>query len=250
MNSLEGKTALVTGGSRGLGRGIVEALAAQGVQVWALARDAGKLDQLKQEVKGVQTITADMTDPQVAARVLRDVQPDILVLNAGATPTMMPTYEMSWEQFSGTWENDVKGTFFFGREALLTPLKPGSTVVIVSSGAAVGGSPLSGGYAGAKRTQWFMGQYFQQESSQMKLGIRFVVLIPRQIVATTDLGNNAATRYAAAQGITKDEFLDRQGAARLTPEIVGHEVVNLLTQDTYGEGLAFAVSGQGLAALN
>src|SRR5688500_8559539 len=137
MNELKNKTALVTGGCRGLGRGIVDALTAQGVQVWALARDAAKRDLLKNEVKCVQSLPADITDAQ-AVQSLHDIRPDILVLNAGATPDWLPVHQQSWEQFGRVWETDVKATFHFGKEALLMPLTPGSVVVIVSSGAAMG----------------------------------------------------------------------------------------------------------------
>ena len=250
MNELKNKTALVTGGSRGIGRGIVETLAAQGVNVWALARDPKNLDLLKREVQGVQTIAADVTDPAIAAQSLDEIRPDILVLNAGATPTMMPAHEMTWEQFNGVWESDVKSTFQFGKGALMMPMQPGSTVIIISSGAAIGGSPLSGSYASAKRAQWFLAQYFQGESKEMNRGIRFVALVPRQIVGTTDLGHAAATKYAAQQGLTKEAYLDRMGPTPLTPEGVGQGVVSLLTDDTYSEGIAFGVSGQGLSALN
>ena len=250
MSELNHKTALVTGGSRGLGRGIVEALAAQGVKVWALARDAERLALLKGEVEGVEIVAGDVTDAALTAKTLHDIRPDILVLNAGATPTMAPVYEQSWEQFNQVWDTDVKATFEYGRQALLTPLAPGSTVVIVSSGAALGGSLLSGSYAGAKRTQWFLGQYLQQESDNLKLGIRFVVLVPKQIVGVTDLGHKAATNYAALQGISKEVFMERMGSQRLTPEKVGEGVVSLLTDAAYAEGLAFGVSGKELASLN
>jgi len=250
MNQLNNKTALVTGGSKGLGRGIVQALVAEGVKVWALARNTEHLDTLKREVNGVQTLAGDVTNPEIASQSLQEVHPDILVLNAGAIPTMAPIQEQSWEQFNGVWENDVKSTFFFGKEALLTPLVPGSVVVIVSSGAAVGGSPLSGSYAGAKRTQWFLAQYLQGESNKLNLGIRFMALVPRQIVSTTDLGNTAITNYAAAEGISKEAYLARMGTVLLTPEMIGQGVVSLLTDAAYKEGIAFGINSQGLASLN
>src|SRR5215213_7195563 len=147
MRYLDGKVAVVVGGSRGIGQAIVRALAAEGAAVWALARDAERLDQLKRENDGVQTLAADVTDPQTATETLRATRPDILVLSAGATPLMAPVHQQSWEQFSRTWETDVHMTFSFGQQAMLLPLAPGSVVVIISSGAAIGGSALSGGYA-------------------------------------------------------------------------------------------------------
>ena len=249
MINLTNKTALVTGGSRGLGRGIVEALNAEGAKVIAVARDEEQLELLKREVKGVQTLSADVSDSQVAAQVLKEYHPDILVLNAGATPIMGPVHRLSWEQFGVAWENDVKSTFNFGKEALLTPLAPGSAVVIISSGAALGGSPLSGSYAGAKRTQWLLAQYLQQESTALRLDIRFVVVVPKQIVGTTRLGHKAALTYSAHQGISEQAFLDRFGVP-LTPEKVGTEIVTVLTDPTYQDGVAFGLTGQGLDKLN
>jgi NAD(P)-dependent dehydrogenase (short-subunit alcohol dehydrogenase family) len=249
MKQLEGKIAVVTGGSRGLGLGIVRALAAEGADVWALARDAERLDQLKREVDGVQTLVADVTDPQVAPQTLGTTRPDILVLNAGARPMLAPIHQQSWEQFSRTWETDVHMTFAFGKEALLLPLAPGSVVVIVSSGAAIGGSEISGGYAGAKRMQWFLAHYLQGESDALNRGIRFVALVPKQIIGATELGHAAAAAYAAQQGISEQAFLERFGPP-LTPEGVGRAVVDLLTDPAYRSGSAFGVSGRGLDALD
>jgi NAD(P)-dependent dehydrogenase (short-subunit alcohol dehydrogenase family) len=180
---------------------------------------------------------------------LKELQPDILVLNAGAIPTMMPIHEQSWEQFTRAWETDVKASFHFGKEALLLPMAAGSVVIIVSSGAAMGGSPLSGGYAGAKRTQWLLAEYLQQEANNLKLGIRFIALLPRQIIGTTALGHVAASAYAAQQGISKETFLER-GGMPLTSEFVGQAVVSLLTDSSFREGISFGISNQGLASLN
>lgn len=249
MKHLDGKIAVVSGGSRGLGLGIVRALAAEGAAVWALARDAERLDQLKRTVAGVHTRVADVADPQTATQTLQATHPDILVLNAGAAPFMAPVHQQSWEQFSRTWETDVHMTFAFGKQALIQPLAPGSVVVIISSGAAIGGSPLSGGYAGSKRMQWLLAHYLQRESDALQLGIRFVALLPTQIIGDTELGHAAAVAYAAQQGISEAAFLARFGPP-LTPEGVGHAVVALLTDPAYRSGSAFGISGSGLAALD
>jgi len=249
MRYLDGKVALVVGGSRGIGQGIVGALAAEGASVWALGRDAERLDQLKREVAGVQTLVADVTDPQTASETLSSIRPDILVLSAGATPMMAPVHQQSWEQFSRTWETDVHMTFSFGKQAMLLPLAPGSAVVIISSAASIGGSALSGAYAGAKRMQWFLAHYLQQESAALDRGIRFVTLLPKQIIGTTELGHTAAAAYAAHQGISEQAFLERFGVP-LTPARVGQGVVALLTDHAYGDGVAFSITSQELALLD
>src|SRR6266550_4626158 len=83
--SLKDKTIVVTGGSRGLGLGLVEALVAQGARVTVVARDSDALKSVRARL-GVATISADVTDERAAHRILAEVRPDILVLNAGATP--------------------------------------------------------------------------------------------------------------------------------------------------------------------
>ncbi len=86
MRHLNDKIAIVTGGSRGLGQAIVRALAAEGAAVWALARDAGRLDQLKREVDGVHTLVADVTDPQTAPQTLQATRPRGNSLRASGKP--------------------------------------------------------------------------------------------------------------------------------------------------------------------
>jgi NAD(P)-dependent dehydrogenase (short-subunit alcohol dehydrogenase family) len=247
-NSLQGKVAIVTGGSRGLGRGIVHALAAEGADVWAIARDPAHLEALARELPGVHTRSADVTDPEVAAGLLREVRPDIVVLNAGAAPHLAPVHEQSWDEFSRIWDSDVKSTFFFTKEAMSQPLAPGSTVVIVSSGAAIAGSPVSGGYAGAKRMQWFLASYLQQESRRLARGIRFVAVLPKQLVGDTALGAAAAAAYAERAGISPEQLLARFGAP-LTPDGFGRQVVALLTDAAYADGTAYGATGTGLEAL-
>jgi NAD(P)-dependent dehydrogenase (short-subunit alcohol dehydrogenase family) len=153
--SLKEKNVIVTGGSRGLGLGLVEALVAHGASVTVVARNADALKFVRAQL-GVATISADVTDESAAHRILAEVRPDILVLNAGAKPRMGRLDQLSWADFSATWETDVKAGLYWLQAALNLPLKPGSRVLVGSSGAAQNGSPLSGGYAGAKRMLWII----------------------------------------------------------------------------------------------
>jgi NAD(P)-dependent dehydrogenase (short-subunit alcohol dehydrogenase family) len=148
MQTLEQRRVLITGGSRGLGLGVVEALVAHHANVTVIARDSAPLTELEARL-GVSIIPSDATDPKLAEAALREVRPSVLVLNAGATPTMAPLHEQTWESFSKIWNADVKATFHWIQGALRLPLERGSRVLISSSGAAIEGLPLSGGYADA-----------------------------------------------------------------------------------------------------
>jgi NAD(P)-dependent dehydrogenase (short-subunit alcohol dehydrogenase family) len=204
MKSLDGIQALVTGGASGVGRATVEVLAAQGAQVRVVSRSADKLDAVKREVEGViEIVQGDITDPAVVARSFGESIPDLLVLSAGQLPAQGPVTEHTWESFSVNWNNDVKSTFLFGQEVIRRPLRPGSTVVILSSGAALGGSPLTGGYGGAKWTQKLLALYLQGIADERKLGIRFVALVPKQMIAGTEIADRASKMYAAKAGITQ-----------------------------------------------
>ena len=161
---------MVVGASRGLGRGIAAALANDGGAVVAVARDGAALADLAAGTSGVVPETADAADPAVAERLLRTHHPRTVVLVAGASPTMAPLQQQTWETFSANWHADVQITFHWVRAALAQPLSPGSRVIVISSGAALAGSPLSGGYAGAKATQRFIANYAREEAYVQRLG--------------------------------------------------------------------------------
>lgn len=239
--SLQDKHVVVTGGSRGLGLGLVEALVAHGARVTVVARGAEALAAVHARL-GVATIPADVTDETAAHRILAEVRPDILVLNAGAKPRMGRFDQLSWADFTAPWEHDAKAGFHWLQAALKLPLKPGSRVLAVSSGAAVSGSPMSGGYAGAKRMLWFMAKYANSVSQQMELGIRFQAIVPRQMVLGTGIGDEGANAYARAMGITPEAFVARFGAP-MPPREFGEYVVSVLDDPQHAAGFAFGLTG-------
>ena len=238
---LTGRTTIVVGASRGLGRGIATALAGAGAPVVAVARTAST------GAAGIRTEVADAGDPTVAGTLLDRHDPDAVVLVAGATPLMRPLHHQTWETFSINWRTDVRIAFHWLREALLRPLRPGSRVVVISSGAALAGSPLSGGYAGAKATQRLITGYAQDEANRAGLGITFTALLPR-ITPLTDLGRPAVEAYAARAGQSVEEYL-RQFGEPLTPEVAGASVVELLRADAASVASGYLLTGAGLQML-
>jgi NAD(P)-dependent dehydrogenase (short-subunit alcohol dehydrogenase family) len=249
METLEGQKAVVTGGSRGLGLGIVEALVARKAQVTVVARDPERLAEVSKRL-GVKTVRGDVTDEKLARGILSDIRPSVLVLNAGATPPMGPLHELSWENFNRAWEVDVKAGFHWLQETLRLPLPRGSRVIIASSGAALNGSPLSGSYAGAKRMLWLMALYANDVARKLDLGIHFQAIIPRQIIGDTALGRAAGEAYARGKGVSVEIFFAGFGAP-LPPRLVGDHVVSILTDPRYATGVAFGMKGDhGIVSLD
>lgn len=239
--SLKGKNILVTGGSRGLGLGLVEALVEHGARVTVVARNVDALEAVRARL-GVATISADVTDETAAQRILREVRPEILALNAGSKPRMGRLDQLSWADFTAPWEHDVKAGFHWLQAALNMPLTHGSRVMVVSSGAAVSGSPMSGGYGGAKRMLWFMAKYANRVSEQKSLGIRFQVVVPRQMIPGTGVGDEAATAYARALNLDLATYFARFGAP-MPPRDFGEKFVAVLNDPQYAEGFAFGLKG-------
>jgi NAD(P)-dependent dehydrogenase (short-subunit alcohol dehydrogenase family) len=239
--SLKNKNIVVTGGSRGLGLGLVEALVEQGARVHVVARDVALLEAVSNRL-GVKTSSADITDATAAKQILSELRPAIVVLNAGATPHMAPIDRISWEDFTATWDTDVKGGLYWLQAALGLPLVPGSRVLVSSSGAAQQGSPLSGGYGGAKRMLWMMAKYANGVSEQKGLGIRFQAIVPMQMIGGTGVGGAGSRAYARASGIEPEVFLNRFGAP-MPPRQFGEHIVQILSDPQYDTALALGLKG-------
>jgi NAD(P)-dependent dehydrogenase (short-subunit alcohol dehydrogenase family) len=227
MTDLTGKTALIVGGSRGLGRGVSLAFAQAGAAVIAVARDQAALAELA--APGLRTETADATREEAARELIARYQPDLLVLVAGAVPVNRPLPEQTWETLSVHWNADVKITFHWLQAALLAPLRPGSRIIVVSSGAALFGSPASGGYAGAKATQRFLAAYAADESQRASLGLTVTAVLPAMTPAGA-VGRAGISAYAARSGQTEEEFIAGMGQP-LTPEVAGSALVDLARRE-------------------
>jgi NAD(P)-dependent dehydrogenase (short-subunit alcohol dehydrogenase family) len=136
--------------------------------------------------------------------------------------------------------------FNFVREALVAPLSPGAVVVSMSSGAALRGSPMSGGYAGAKATVRFLSAYAGSESDRNSLELRFVSVLP-QLTPATDLGLVGVEAYADRSGLTVDAFLEQLGPT-LSLDQVAASIVEIARDDDYAAP-AYLLAPQGLKPL-
>jgi NAD(P)-dependent dehydrogenase (short-subunit alcohol dehydrogenase family) len=247
-STLEGKNVIVLGASRGVGREIVRRACAEDAQVLAVARGRESLERLSLELPSLRTLALDASNDEAPRSVFQALRPDVLVICGGATPATAPLQELSWNEFTTNWESDVRMSFLFCGHALRMPLAPGSAVILITSGAGLGGSPISGGYAGAKRMQMFIASYCQKESSRLGLGIRFNALVPMRIMPETDLGRVAAEGYARYLKITPADFIggmrDRQSAQDVADAAIRVAAGTPAAKDT-----VIAVSALGLSQL-
>ena len=244
---LSGTTVVVVGASRGLGRGVAMGFAEAGAHVVAVARTATALAELAGGPDAITTEAADAGDAAVVGRLIDNHDPDVVIIVAGAAPHVRPLQQQTWETFSVNWDTDVRIAFHWLREALLKPLRPGSRVVVFSSGAALAGSPLSGGYAGAKATQRFITAYAQEESQRAGLGITFTAVLPK-ITPLTDLGRPGVRAYAARYGQSEEEYIAQLGEP-LSPQIAGAAMIELVRADTATLAAAYLLTGGGLQKL-
>ncbi|WP_319433956.1 SDR family oxidoreductase [Mycobacterium sp. RTGN5] len=247
MNELSGQTAVVVGASRGLGRGIAQAFAQADASVIAVARSGPALADLSATDDNIHAEVVDAADPTAAWDLLDRYVPNVLVVVAGANPVVRPLQHHTWETFSVNWNSDVKIAFTWLREALLKPLPAGSRVVVISSGAALNGSPASGGYAGSKATQRFIAEYAQEEFRTAGLDVTVTTVMPR-MTPHGDVGRRGVRGYAARTGQSEEAYLQQLGEV-LTPEIAGTSLVSLVQADPTTLPSAYVLTGAGLRAL-
>lgn len=234
---------LITGGSSGLGRGLVEALLVRSIRVTVLGRDAERLESVRG--LGAAVYQGDATDRATMDRVVGEVRPDTMILNAGATPTMAALDEHTWESFELVFRNDVKATLHGFQAAFAAPLAPGSRVIAVSSGAALIGAPLSGSYAGAKRMIWFMARDANGIAEARKLSIQFQALLPMPLVTDTPLGLTVASEYARRRGVSVEAHVRERYGTSMSARAYGERVAEWLAAPP-PSGIAFGVGASGV----
>ena len=158
MGSLTGKVAIVTGGSRGIGRAIAERLGRDGASVVVnYTQSAEKAQEVVRAIEagGGQAVAvqADISQMVGVWRLFAETQGkygrlDVLVNNAG-TATFAPMADVTEEDFDALFSLNVKGAFFAMQEAARR-LADGGRIVNISSGITIGGGPGGSVYAGTK----------------------------------------------------------------------------------------------------
>lgn len=222
MTNLEGKVAIVTGATRGIGRGIAEALVREGVDVCISARKRSEIDEtikaLQSLGKGhVTGIVSDVRDySQTKALFDRAVNEfgrlDILINNAGVG-MFVSVEEMSPEDFRAILETNLFGVFYCCHEAIpLMKQSGGGYIINISSLAGTNAHPRMAAYNASKFGLNGFSEALMQEVRHDNIKVSYIM--PGSV--NTEFG-----------GDTPGKEKDWQ----LTPEDISAVVIDLLRHD-------------------
>ena len=244
---LNGKSALITGGGRGIGRAIALEFARNGARVAVAARTAEQVEQVAAEIGGdAVALVCDVSDPESVARMFSRMRedfgnPDILVNNAGIaeSATLVNTTDELWHRHLAI---NLSGTFYCTRAALPAMLKRGwGRVINVASIAGKSGAPYIAAYSASKH-----GVLGLTRSAALELattGVTVNAICPGYV--DTDMVTRGIDQITAKTGRTAEEALD--SLKKMSPQnrlVTPEEVaaIALLLASDAGRG----INGQGI----
>jgi NAD(P)-dependent dehydrogenase (short-subunit alcohol dehydrogenase family) len=197
MRRLEGKIALITGASRGIGRGIAGAFAAEGAALTLTARDVALLNEtaeaLKRSGAHVLAVPADVTEEEQVQEVFRHAMDrfgrlDVLVNNAGTFSGYAPIDEMSVESWDWIMAVNLRGPFLCTREAFRVMKRQRSGRIInIGSIASQRVRPKSSAYSTSKHGLWGLTQVTALEGRDH--GISCGILHPGNVMVEKRAGD-------------------------------------------------------------
>ena len=244
---LNRKTALITGGGRGIGRAIALAFAHQRARVAVAARTAEQVNEVASEI-GDEAIAlvCDVADPESVARMFTEMRerfgdPEILVNNAGIaeSATLVTTTDELWQRHLAI---NLSGTFYCTRAALPAMLKNSwGRVINIASIAGKTGAPYIAAYAASKHGVLGLTRSVALEVAAS--GVTVNAICPGYV--DTEMVARGVERITARTGRTAEEALD--SLRKMSPQnrLVSPEevaAVALLLASNEGRG----INGQGI----
>jgi NAD(P)-dependent dehydrogenase (short-subunit alcohol dehydrogenase family) len=241
MGQLNGKTALVTGGTSGIGLASARRLAAEGATVFVTGRDQAKLDAAAAE--GLIAVRGDVSDPADLDQVFAAIADhgrglDQLFANAGGGG-FATLGDTTWEHYEQTFHRNVAGTIFTVQKALPL-LNPGAAVVLAGSTAVDGGTPAFGMYAASKAAIRSFGRTWAAELVGRGVRVNTIVPGPTETPGLAGLAADPSQVEVVFKSLTANVPMNRLGR----PEEIANAVLFLASdQSSFMTGAELYVDG-------
>jgi NAD(P)-dependent dehydrogenase (short-subunit alcohol dehydrogenase family) len=196
MDQLTGKTALVTGGTSGIGLAVARRFAAEGARVVITGRRQDVLDDAVASIgAGAIGVRGDVSNPEDLDRVMDAIAAqggglDVVVANAGGGAFALLEQE-SYENFTTTFNGNVAGTLFTIQKALPL-LTEGASVVVVGSTAATEATRAFGVYAASKAAVRSLARTWAAELVDRKIRVNTLVPGPTRTPGIEGLASSPA----------------------------------------------------------
>ncbi|NWB88877.1 MULTISPECIES: SDR family NAD(P)-dependent oxidoreductase [Pseudomonas] len=244
MNKLQGKIAVITGGSSGIGLATAQRFVEEGAYVFITGRRQAELDKAVALIgRNVTAVQGDVSSSEDLNRLYEVVERekggiDVLVANSGIVD---PTYlnDVSVEHYDGTFDINVKGLLFTVQKAL--PLiRDGGSIILTASIAATKGIPGYGTYSATKAAVRSFARTWTLELQDR--GIRVNSLSPGP-VDTPIMESQASTQEQVDQ--LKASFAKAVPLGRLgRPEEIASAALFLASDDSsFVAGIDLCVDG-------
>ncbi|MBS1890315.1 MAG: SDR family oxidoreductase [Actinobacteria bacterium] len=201
---LEGKKALVTGGTSGIGREVARQLAALGAEVWLSGRDAARGAEAVAEIEGAggraHFVAADLADFEAIGKLAAEVGAvDILINNAGIF-TFAPTPDETLDAYQAMFDVNVRAPFFL--TAALAPGMAGrdGAIVNVSTMVAELGMAGSSAYAASKAALASLNRTWASEFADAGVRVNTVTVGPTETGGASSMSEE---QVGFVRGLTK-----------------------------------------------
>lgn len=244
MNKLEGKVALVTGGSSGIGLATAKQFIAEGAYVFITGRRQAELDAavsaIGENIRGVQSDVSNLADLDRLFATIKQERGhlDVVFANAGVGE-IAPLGSITEEHFDKTFNINVKGTLFTVQKAL--PLLPeGASIILNASTASTVGTPAFSVYSATKAAvrsfarNWIL----DLKDRQIRVNAISPGVVPTPGYDHLGLSDEQLQTFVDSQAVTIP--LGRAG----TPDEIAKAVVFLASDDSsFVNGIELFVDG-------